>query len=59
MASLRKAGDCAQSYCNNRGTCEINDEEKSGYLCHCSTGWSGKNCETSKLLLIYITCLII
>lgn len=47
-ASLRIAGNCDKSFCNNRGTCEINHQNKTnGFVCHCSTGWLGDKCETN------------
>ncbi len=45
MASI-KAGDCSQSYCNNRGVCA--SRKNGGYDCHCSTGWKGAKCELRK-----------
>ena len=48
MASLRIAGNCHKSFCNNRGTCEIDKKNsKKGFSCHCSTGWLGDKCENN------------
>ena len=44
---MRMAGNCHKSFCNNRGTCEIDRSKGAdGFTCFCSTGWEGKKCES-------------
>ena len=35
---------CDSSPCLNGGTC-IQDESGEGYICKCTSGWKGGNCE--------------
>ena len=39
--------DCSSSPCVNGGTCNDNVNH---YICMCTSGYSGINCETGKLL---------
>ena len=39
--------ECLSSPCQNNGTCS---DEVNGYSCACIAGYTGADCETSKLL---------
>ena len=39
---------CGGSPCKNNGTCS---NGQYSYTCQCQTGWTGKNCDTSKNIL--------
>lgn len=40
---------CRGINCNNHGICELNATKNEGFYCKCAPGFSGKNCEKSKI----------
>ena len=42
---LPDINECASNPCENGGNCT---DGENNYYCYCVTGYSGKNCETSK-----------
>lgn len=45
---------CDYKPCVNGATCSNDDQDVSLYHCHCTDGYSGKNCQGRKLLTILI-----
>ena len=43
--------DCANVNCTGHGTCTdlVND-----YTCSCNAGYTGKNCETGRCLILFV-----
>ena len=45
VAPVDSSNECSSSPCQNSGTC---NNRYNDYMCHCKSGYSGKNCETGK-----------
>ena len=44
--SLCEESACSPSPCLNGGGCDLQEEAPNGYVCSCSIGYTGENCET-------------
>ena len=51
IASLAEVDPCSMTPCSNGGTC-LNLPE-GNYMCTCSSGWTGKQCEVCKYTLFF------
>ncbi len=49
-SSLYLVLGCVLNLCQNGGLCQ---QQTNGYICICPSGYTGQNCQNSKLYLIY------
>ena len=45
-SALCNESACSPSPCQNGGECSLQTEAPGGYICSCSVGYAGVNCET-------------
>lgn len=42
---LCEISSCSPNPCANGGSCQLDDSAQGGYLCTCSEGYTGTNCD--------------